>query len=112
MTSSPPSKPVNVLAPLAGIPKPPCNYGGYRTGKEHYHQEYYNRPLPKIEIKKFNGDPMNYWAFIRNFSAYIGKRCYSDDYRRQFFIQPLEPKVRDRFEHYQFMSPTEGFQGA
>ena len=112
MTFSPPFKPVNVFSPLAGMPVSLRNYDGYRSGIGHYHQEYYDCPLSKIEIKKFDGDPMNYWAFIRNFSAYVGKRCYSDDYRHQFLIQSLKPKVRDQFEHYPIMSPTEGFRGA
>ena len=73
---------MNVFAPLAGMSEPPCSYDGYRTGMGHYHQEYYDHLLLKIEIKKFDGDPINYWAFIGNFSAYAGKRCYFDDYRR------------------------------
>ena len=108
---TPQAKP-DIYIPLAGMPEYPRSSYDHRPQMAYSAQEYYDRPLPRIEIKKFDGDPMNYWSFIRNYSAYVGRRCYSDDYRRQFLMQSLEPKIRDRYEHYQIMPPTKGFQGA
>ena len=38
----------------------------------------------------------------------MGKRCYSDDYRRQFVIQALEPKKCHRFKHFLITSHMKG----
>ena len=96
---------------FSGIPEIP-RVTSANPGLVYSALEYCDRPLPRIEIKKFDGDPMNYWSFIRSFTAYVGKKCCSDDYRRQFFIQSLDAKVRERFEQFQTIGPTEGFQKA
>ena len=29
------------------------------------------RPAPPVVIQKFNGDPMEYWFFVRQFEAHV-----------------------------------------
>jgi len=39
------------------------------------------RLLPTPAIDNFNGDPMKYQIFVRQFGAYIAKRSYSNEVR-------------------------------
>ena len=70
------------------------------------------RLLPRPTIEKFDGDPMNYWTFVRQFNAHIMRKVEGDDLRLLFLIQHCEPKVRTKIDHLTSKPHSVGFRMA
>jgi len=51
------------------------------------------RFLPRPVITKFDGNPMNYKTFMRQFQAHIAQMTRTDDLRLLFLLQHCEPAV-------------------
>ena len=66
---------------------------------------------PKIEYMHFDGDPINYVSFMRNF-----KTCLEDDadnsQNLQFLIQHCTSKARDAIESCVNLPVSEGYESA
>ena len=66
---------------------------------------------PKTEYVHFDGDPINYVSFMRNF-----KTCLEDDADNsrnpQFLIQHCTSKARDAIESCVNLSVSEGYESA
>ena len=61
-------------------------------------------------ITKFDGNPMNFRTFKRQFEAYIVKKTQSDEMRLLFLLQHCEPRVRQRIEHFTSKDPIDGYR--
>jgi len=68
------------------------------------------RSLPRPIMTEFDGNPMNYQSFVRQFTAYIAKNTQTDDMRLLFLLQHCKPDVRENIERFTFKDPTEGYR--
>ena len=68
------------------------------------------RILPRPVITKFDGNPMNFRTFERQFEAHIVKKTQSDEMRLLFLLQHCEPRVRQRIEHFTSKHPSDGYR--
>ncbi|KAF7237528.1 hypothetical protein EG68_10819 [Paragonimus skrjabini miyazakii] len=68
--------------------------------------------LPKKELKKFIGNPMDYWGFIRSFMSSVG--CYTDDFanRLSYLIQHCDGKALDAINGCTVLEPESGYNEA
>ena len=70
-----------------------------------------DRPPPAVVIQKFDGDPMNYWLFVRQFEAYkLGK--VEEQKLFPLLHQSCEPSVQLKISHLSNQSPSSSFQRA
>jgi len=58
------------------------------------------RFLPKPAIEKFEGDPLDYWAFVNRFKVHIADRIRSDDLKLVYLLQHCSKTVYERIQHY------------
>jgi len=63
---------------------------------------------PKPVITKFDGNPMNYKTFMRQFEQHIAQRTRTDELHLLFLMQHCEPAVRDKIERFMSVNPCEG----
>ena len=63
-------------------------------------------------MDRFDGDPMNYWTFVRQYEAHVVKRVKDYETHLLLLLQHCEPKVRHKIDHLTAKAPSEGFQMA
>ncbi|CAH8581279.1 unnamed protein product, partial [Schistosoma mattheei] len=67
--------------------------------------------LPKKEIIRFDGNPMNYWSFIRNFED-----CFDESIgfrsRLNYLIQYCDGEAKNTIVHCALLEPEEGYRKA
>ncbi|CAH8588055.1 unnamed protein product [Schistosoma turkestanicum] len=67
--------------------------------------------LPKREIIRFDGHPMNYWSFIRNFED-----CFDESVgprsKLNFLIQYCDGEAKATIVHCTLLQPEEGYRKA
>ena len=69
------------------------------------------RHAPPVVIQKFNGDPMEYWLFVRQFEAHVLGKV--DDYELfPLLHQYCESQVQSKFSYVSNQSPVVAFQKA
>ena len=69
------------------------------------------RPAPPVVIQKFNGDPMEYWLFVRQFEAHVLGKV--EDYELfPLLHQYCESHVQSKFSYVLNQSPVTAFQKA
>ena len=69
------------------------------------------RPAPAVVIQKFNGDPMEYWLFVRLFEAHVLGKV--EDYELfPLLHQYCESHVQSKFSYVSNQSPVTAFQKA
>ena len=69
------------------------------------------RPAPPVVIQKFNGDPMEYWLFVRQFEAHVLEKV--EDYELfPLLHQYCESHVQSKFSYVSNQSPVTAFQKA
>ena len=56
--------------------------------------------LPKASIDPFDGDPLNYWAFVSRYEFHITGRVNSSDLRLAYLLQHCTKHVHDKVKHY------------
>lgn len=68
--------------------------------------------LPKKEIPRFNGDPIDYWRFYHAFTHGIAQ--YTDDAanRLAYLITYCDGSARKLIEHCTILDPEEGYEEA
>ena len=68
-------------------------------------------PALPVVIQKFNGDPMEYWLFVRQFEAHILGKV--EDYKLfPLLHQYCELHVQSKFSYVLNQSPVTAFQKA
>ena len=69
------------------------------------------RPAPPVVIQKFNGDPMEYWLFVRQFQARVLGKV--EDYELfPLLHQYCESHIQSKFSYVSNQSPVTAFQKA
>ncbi|KAF7258358.1 hypothetical protein EG68_03783 [Paragonimus skrjabini miyazakii] len=68
--------------------------------------------LPKKELKKFSGNPMDYWGFIRSFMSSVDR--YTDDFanRLSYLIQYCDGEALDAIKGCTVLEPESGYNEA
>ena len=60
---------------------------------------YSNPLIPKPEVKKFDGDPLDYWAFSNRFRCHVADWLPSKA-KMSYLLQHCSPEVRDNIQHF------------
>ena len=60
---------------------------------------YSNPLIPKPEVKKFDGDPLDYWAFLNPFRCHVADWLPSKA-KMSYLLQHCSPEVRDNIQHF------------
>ena len=58
------------------------------------------RYLPKPAIEKFDGDPLDYWAFVNRFKVHIADRIRSIDLKLVYLLQHCSKRVYNKIKHF------------
>ena len=56
--------------------------------------------IPKSELKKFSGDPLDYFEFARNFDLHIENLPIPDAKKLTFLLQYSDAEVRRQLSHF------------
>ncbi|CAL8088180.1 unnamed protein product [Calicophoron daubneyi] len=65
--------------------------------------------LPKVEIPCFEGDPADYWRFLRCFEANVASKTSNSATRLAFLIQYCRGEARKAVEGCVILPPDEGY---
>ena len=68
--------------------------------------------LPTPTVPTFNGDPLQYTAFVRAFDALIETKTNNDSSRIYYLVQFTSGEVQDLMKSCLVMSPAEGYKEA
>ena len=68
--------------------------------------------MPKPEIVSFDGNPKNYFRFIRSFDANIGHKMEDEGLKLNYLIQFCKEEARDAIEGCVILDPREGYSKA
>ena len=68
-----------------------------------------DRPVPYVQIQKFDGTTMHYWMFARQFEAHVLDKVDECEFFPLLY-QNCEPKVQQKLNHLVNQSPATGFQ--
>ena len=71
-------------------------------------QEGFN--LPKPELLTFDGKPINYCKFIKNFETNVESRVSDDQMRLSYLIQYCKGEAKSSIEDCVLLEPTEGYK--
>ncbi|XP_078490965.1 uncharacterized protein LOC144747081 [Ciona intestinalis] len=70
------------------------------------------RFLPRPVIDKFDGNPMNYWTFVRQFETHINRKTEGNDLKLVYLLQHCDPHVRAKISHLTSKPPDVGYRSA
>ena len=56
--------------------------------------------IPKPELTKFSGDPLDYFEFVRNFDLHIGNLPISNAKKLTLLLQYCDAEVRRQLSHF------------
>ena len=68
-----------------------------------------NLSMPKREYMSFDGDPLMYPLFIKNFEINVENKESNDGDRLNYLIQYCKGKAKEAIEHCVIMDPEEGY---
>ena len=68
--------------------------------------------LPKPELSKFDGNPLEFWNFIRSFEGNIEKNASDESEKLSFLLQYCTGAARNAIKSCVSMDPTFGYQTA
>ena len=86
---------------LPVIDPPSVSYRPPAVSTYPQHSIYYDHHfLPRPEIPKFNGDPLQYRNFKMNFETHIESKFKDPKILLCLLLQHFEPKLRNRFQHF------------
>ena len=96
------------VQPVSNMPEKSCNEHTCITSD----QMYVTMNLPKPEIRKFSGDPVQYWGFINNFEVNVAHKVHTERERLAYLIQFCTGKAHDAIENCVLLEPAVGYQRA
>ena len=70
---------------------------------------YVDPTFPKIELGKFNGNPMHYIRFIKTFEANVESRVTDPNKRLLLLIQHCEGEAKKVIDYCLLLEPHEGY---
>ncbi|GAA56061.1 protein disulfide-isomerase, partial [Clonorchis sinensis] len=68
--------------------------------------------LPKIEIDKFSGNPMEFWKFMKAFQMSIADRLFDDSNKLMYLLHYCRGEAKEAIEHCVFLPGKAGYQKA
>ena len=68
--------------------------------------------LPKPELSKFDGNPLEFWNFIRSFESNIEKNASDESEKLSFLLQYCTGAARNAIKSCVSMDPAFGYQTA
>ena len=68
---------------------------------------HFNRP--KHEVLYFDGDPMDFWSFVRNFESHVDERVDGDAQKLSYLLQHCTDNARKLIEGCTRMRPRKGY---
>ena len=68
--------------------------------------------LLEPEVSTFNGDPIEYWTFVRAFENLIERKTTSESARLYYLVQYTTGEVRELVKSCLTMNPEEGYREA
>ncbi|GAA52646.1 protein disulfide-isomerase [Clonorchis sinensis] len=68
--------------------------------------------LPKIEIDKFSGNPMEFWKFMKAFQMSIADRLFDDSNKLMYLLHYCRGEAKEAIEHCVFLPGKTGYQKA
>ena len=68
--------------------------------------------LPEPEVPSFNGNPVEYWTFIRAFENLIERKTTSENARLYYLVQYTIGEVQELVKSCLLMDPEEGYREA
>ena len=68
--------------------------------------------VPKVEVMTFDGNPLKYWAFMRNFEGSVERFCIGDEARLMRLMQYTIGKAQQVVQCCCVMEPSEGYKKA
>ena len=68
--------------------------------------------MPKPDMMKFDGNPLNYWRFIRNFDETIHNKASTENEKLNFLLQFCEENVKQILRNCVLMNPLQGYYEA
>jgi len=68
--------------------------------------------MPKPDITQFDGNPLNYWTFIRTFEEVIEKKSLSESEKLNFLLQYCNDNVKKIINNCVLLSPNNGYTEA
>ena len=68
-----------------------------------------NFTIPKIEISKFDGNPLRYWPFIKSFENVIENKIKDNSIRLDILVQHCTGEVHDLLQCCLLKNPNEGY---
>jgi hypothetical protein len=68
--------------------------------------------LPRIELTKYDGDPLRYFTFIRSFDSMIEKEGIPDDMKLTALSEYTKDKAKLAVDSLEAMSPSGGYKRA
>jgi len=68
--------------------------------------------LPKPELSKFDGNPLEFWNFIRSFESNIEKNASDESEKLSFLLQYCTGTARNAIKSCVSMNPAFGYQTA
>nr|CAB3263159.1 uncharacterized protein LOC104265735 [Phallusia mammillata] len=91
-----------------------CTYDSVKPTGVHDNEiaslvKHINRPKPKVLV--FDGNPMDYWKFVRNFDSRIDDKVDDDGAKLSYLAQHCDGKARKLIEHC-FRLKVNGYQQA
>uniref|UniRef100_A0A0S7EZR2 PPUP7055 n=1 Tax=Poeciliopsis prolifica TaxID=188132 RepID=A0A0S7EZR2_9TELE len=81
--------------------------------RQHYQAQVDTLRLPPTDLIKFDGEPLQYWKFMRLFTTMVDKESISAEEKLTRLHQYTEGKARDAISHCLYNSdPNAGFKEA
>ena len=68
--------------------------------------------LPKIEIERFDGNPLMYCKFVKLFQMTVADRLVDDEQRLMYLLHYCRGEAKDAIEHCVFLAGSAGYQKA
>ena len=59
---------------------------------------------PRPELMQFDGNPLNYYAFVKTFRTHVTSKVVSEEARFTYLLQLCSPAVRQRIDHFSLQS--------
>ncbi|CAL8069403.1 unnamed protein product [Calicophoron daubneyi] len=88
-----------------------CNSGAVGNGRS-LAELFRSLELPKVGIAYFDGDPADYWRFIKSFEANVASKTLDSMARLSFLIQYCRGLARRAIEGCAILSSDEGYSKA
>ena len=68
--------------------------------------------LPKPELTSFDGDPLEYWNFIRSFENYIERNAANESVKLMYLLQYTTGDAKRIIKSCAMMDPSKGYKTA